>query len=277
MSLMTDAFSIILVEPQNPINLGTVIRAMKNMGFGRLSLVNPAPMAFDKTQISAHHTEDMLERMACFKTLDEALQECHESYGFSARVRSQTWATVAVEDAVARMLGVSERRGRVAMVFGREQTGLTNEELERCTFQVHIPTTEYSSLNLAQAVLIAMYEIRRQRQKGETHVEAACQEIGNYAPGSLPATLDQQRRLVQAIGDALVQVGYFKSEAPNAAVHRVQNILTRARLHEDEIHLLMGMCREVGNYARLLKRGIEPTTFRPKNSLLDGENTDESP
>ena len=266
---MMEAFSIILVEPQNPINLGTVIRAMKNMGFGRLSLVNPAPMAFEKTQISAHHTEDLLERIEVFKTLDEALQECHESYGFSARVRSQSWATVAVEDAVARMLGVTERGGRVAMVFGREQTGLTNEELERCTFQVHIPTTEYSSLNLAQAVLIAMYEIRRQRQKGEA--QAVCQEIENYAPGSLPATLDQQRMLVRAIGDALVNVGYFKSDAPNAAVHRVQNILMRARLHEDEIHLLMGMCREVENYARLLKRGIEPSKFRPKNSLLDGE------
>ncbi len=266
---MSEAFSIILVEPQNPINLGTVIRAMKNMGFGRLSLVHPAPMAFDKTQISAHHTEDLLERIEIFETLDEALADCHESYGFSARVRSQTWATVAVEDAVARMLGVAERGGRVAMVFGREQTGLTNEELERCTFQVHIPTTEYSSLNLAQAVLIAMYEIRRQRHAGTKRVDVVGQDIENFAPGSLPATLDQQRLLVRAIGNALVDVGYFKSDAPNAAVHRVQNILMRARLHEDEIHLLMGMCREVENYARLLKRGIEPSSFRPKNSLLD--------
>ncbi len=267
---MKDAVSIILVEPQNPINLGTVIRAMKNMGFEALSLVKPAPMAFDKTQISAHHTEDFLDKIQIFDSLDDALSQCHESYGFSARKRAQTWASVEVGDAVTRMFGLAREHKKMALVFGREQTGLTNEELERCTFQVHIPTSEYASLNLAQAVLIAMYEIQRQAMgmQAENAVQMPA-IIDNYVPGSAPATLDQQRRLVQAIAEALVTLGYYKSDAPNAAVHRVQNILTRAQLHEDEVHLLMGMCREVENYAKLLKRGIEPTQFRPKNSLLN--------
>lgn len=267
---MKDAVSIILVEPQNPINLGTVIRAMKNMGFEALSLVKPAPMAFDKTQISAHHTEDFLEKIKIYDSLDEALSHCHESYGFSARKRAQAWASVEVGDAATRMLSLVNENKKIALVFGREQTGLTNEELERCTFQVHIPTSEYASLNLAQAVLIAMYEIQRQlKTMCDPNGGQGTVVIDNYAPGSEPATLDQQRRLVQTIANALVSLGYYKSDAPNAAVHRVQNILTRAQLHADEVHLLMGMCREVENYAKLLKRGIEPTQFRPKNSLLD--------
>lgn len=267
---MTDAFSIVLVEPQNPVNLGTVIRAMKNMGFDDLTLVHPAPMALDRTQISAHHTEDFLEHIRQVDTLDEALGDCHASFGFSARRRSQTWASVPVEAAATKMLGLAELGGKTALVFGRETSGLTNAELERCTFQVHIPTTEYASLNLAQAVLIAMYEIRRQQALGKSVEDRALDRgIDNYAPGSLPATLEQQRMLVRTIAETLVTLGYYKSDAPNAAVHRVKNILTRACLHDDEIQLLMGMCREVENYAKLLERGVRPAHYRPKNSLFE--------
>ena len=91
---------MVLVEPQNPINLGTVIRAMKNMGMGRLRLVNPAAMDLDRTQISAHRTEDIVARMEVYGTLDEALSDMHVTYGFSARHRTRAWASLEMEDAV---------------------------------------------------------------------------------------------------------------------------------------------------------------------------------
>ncbi|MBQ1924834.1 MAG: TrmJ/YjtD family RNA methyltransferase [Proteobacteria bacterium] len=267
--MYSEQYSVILVEPQNPINLGTVIRAMKNMGIRQLSLVNPAEMDWEKTQISAHKTHEYLDTMKTFQSLDEALEGYQESYGFSARHRTQAWASAPVEEAIARSLGIAAGGGRIGLVFGREQTGLTNEELERCTFRVHIPTSDYTSLNLAQAVLIALYELFRQSSGEPETVHREQVAIDNYAPGSRPATLDEQRRLLRRMGESLVDIGYFKSEAPNMAVHRLQNILTRAQLHDDEIHLLMGMCSEVSNYARLLKRGIEPSHCRPRDSLLD--------
>ena len=267
--MFSDQYTVILVEPQNPINLGTVIRAMKNMGVGHLSLVNPAEMDWEKTQISAHKTREYLETMETFGSLDEALSGFQESYGFSARQRTQSWASAPVEEAVGRSIGIASGGGRIAFVFGREQTGLTNDELARCTFRVHIPTSDYTSLNLSQAVLIALHELFRQIHEVRDGSAPIRSIIDNYAPGSRPATLDEQRRLLKHAADTLVEIGYFKSEAPNMAVHRLQNILTRAQLHDDEIHLLMGICSEVGNYARLIRRGIEPARCRPRNSLLD--------
>ena len=85
---LLDQFVVVLVEPQNPINVGNVMRAMKNMGLSHLYLVNPAPMDLSRTQISAHRTQDYLENLKIFPTLDEALEGMHQSYGFSARERS---------------------------------------------------------------------------------------------------------------------------------------------------------------------------------------------
>jgi len=267
--MLSDQYTVILVEPQNPINLGTVIRAMKNMGVRHLSLVNPAEMDWEKTQISAHKTREYLDTMQTFHSLDDALAGFQESYGFSARQRTQSWASLPVEDAVARSLDIASDNRKIAFVFGREQTGLTNDELERCTFRVHIPTSDYTSLNLAQAVLISLHELFRQSNKPRTTQENASNIINNYTKDSRPATLDEQRRLLNKMGETLVEIGYFKSDLPNTAVHRLQNILSRAQLHDDEIHLLMGMCSEVFTYAKLVKRGIEPSKCKPRDSLLD--------
>lgn len=259
-----DSFQIVLVEPQNPINVGTVVRAMKNMGLRQLTLVHPAPMDLEKTQISAHHTEDMIASIRICETLDEALEGVHESFGFSARRRTQTWASLDMENAVSRSLVLARESRRIAFVFGREQTGLTNTELERCSCQVHIDTADYSSLNLAQAVLLACYTLRRQNTETPRH---DAPKLDNFARDSRPATLDERMRLLRTLEDTLVSIGYYKSQDPNTAIHRVQNLLNRADLHDDEYHLLMGMIREVGTYTKMLQRGCPPKCIRPRNAL----------
>lgn len=275
---LLDLYKVVLVEPQNPINVGNVIRAMKNMGLKHLALVNPAEMDLSRTQISAHRSADMLETLVIYQTLDEALADVHESYGFSARHRTQTWASLEMEEAVERSLGFARQNQKTAFVFGREQTGLTNEELMRCSCRVHITTSEYSSLNLSQAVLLACYALGRQYRGLESEqsepkaLAPAC--FQNHAPGTRPATQDERIRLMKSLEDALVEIGYFKSPDPNTAVHRVQNIVTRADLHNDEYHLLMGMLAEVRNYAKLMARGIEPKRMRPAKSYGTGENTE---
>lgn len=259
---------IVLVEPENPINVGTVMRAMKNMGFSELYLVHPAEMDMQKTQISAHRTDDLLQNIHTCDTLDEALTGVHESYGFSARTRSETWATLDMESAVGRAISITRNDQNVAYVFGRERTGLTNDELLRCTCRVHIETSSYSSLNLAQAVLLAVYATFRQsKSAGNSPVSRPVVQIDNHLPTSVPATIDAQRRLIERIESMLVDISYFKSQAPNSAMHRIQNILMRADLHDDEIQLLMGICAEVSNYARLIERGIRPPKIQANGKL----------
>lgn len=262
-----NAFKIILVEPQNPINVGTVMRAMKNMGLSRLALVHPAPMALERTQISAHHTQDMLDNIEIYDTLDDALLDVHESFGFSARKRTQTWASLEMENAVERSLALANKGQNIAFVFGREQTGLTNEELARCSCLVHISTSDYSSLNLAQAVLLACYSLLRQSRTPTEMLSASVPKLENHAPGSRPATQDERIRLMKTLEDALVEIGYFKSPDPNTAIHRVQNIFNRAELHNDEYHLLMGIFKEFLNYTGLIARGVTPKKIRPAKSL----------
>lgn len=278
MSTLLELYKVVLVEPQNPINVGNVIRAMKNMGLRHLALVNPAEMDLSRTQISAHRSEDMLTSLEVYDTLDAALADVHESYGFSARRRTQTWASLEMETAVGRSLGFAQQGQRTAFVFGREQTGLTNEELMRCSCRVHIATSEYSSLNLSQAVLLACYALGRQireisEEKTVVH-EVSASRFQNHAPGTRPATQDERIRLMKSLEDALVEIGYFKSPDPNTAVHRVQNIMTRAELHNDEYHLLMGMLAEIRNYAKLMARGIEPKRLRPAKSYVKDEAKD---
>ncbi|MBR4986804.1 MAG: TrmJ/YjtD family RNA methyltransferase [Proteobacteria bacterium] len=261
-----DLFKIILVEPQNPINVGNVMRAMKNMGLSKLALVNPADMDLSRTQISAHRTEDLLNHIEIFSTLDEALTGIHESYGFSARKRTQTWASLDMESAVSRSLALAEQDLAIAFVFGREQSGLTNEELARCSCRVHIETSDYTSLNLAQAVLLAAYELLRQARTPGNRVQNAT-PLENHAPNTRPATQDEMFRLLKTLESALVEIGYYKSPDPNTAIHRVHNLLTRADLHNDEYHLLMGMAKEISNYAALMEKNIPIRKIRPAKSF----------
>ena len=240
------------------------------MGLKHLTLVHPAEMDLQRTQISAHRTEDMLQSIEIVDTLDQALLDVHESFGFSARKRTQTWASLEMEEAVARALTQAKDALQIAFVFGREQTGLTNEELARCSCRVHIATSDYTSLNLAQAVLLACYSLLRQsRIQPDTH-HTCLPKLDNFAPGTRPATQDERIRLLKALENALVQIGYYKSPDPNTAIHRIQNLLNRAELHNDEYHLIMGMIAEITNYAGLIGRGITPKQLRPGKSFGDG-------
>lgn len=255
-SSLLDAFSVVLVQPQNPINVGTVMRAMKNMGLSRLSLVDAPAMDWDKTQISAHRTQEMLETTKHFASMEQAIAGSHIAYGFTARERSQTWQSLDLELAATQMLELARAGHNICLVFGREQSGLSNEELEHCAVKVCIPTSEYSSLNLAQAVLLASYELARGVRLGAQKVESTTVDIQSGTHQY--ATLQDRERLQGACKAALEQIGYFKSLAPNSVLHKFRQIMNRVDLSREEVDLLLGMFREIDNYARLLRRGIVP-------------------
>ena len=117
------------------------------------------------------------------------------------------------------------------------------------------------------ACVLACYALRRQNNGAPREI-AVAPMLENHAPGSRPATIDERTRLLRTLEQSLVDIGYYKSEDPNTAIHRVQNILLRAQLHDDEYHLLMGMIREVSNYARLVASGKCPPRLCPRKSIL---------
>ncbi|MGI8843489.1 MAG: TrmH family RNA methyltransferase, partial [Gemmatimonadaceae bacterium] len=145
---------MVLYEPQDPVNVGSVVRAMKNMGVDDLHLVRPKSFEPSGIERIAHATGDIVDRIRVHAELEPALGDCVMVAAFTARRRAAKRAVVDARDAALRLLA-DAAAGPVALVFGREDRGLPNEILDRAQLVVTIPTTEYASLNLAQAVMLA--------------------------------------------------------------------------------------------------------------------------
>src|SRR5258705_9421997 len=160
--LMTDSLLssvvVVLYEPQDHVNIAATIRAMKNMGLATLRLVRPVEYDVVRLEGIAHGTTDLIERIAHFNSFDEAVADCVRVVGYTARRRAAKMRIIDPKAAAAELLDVAAD-GRVAMVFGREDSGLPNEILDRVHAAVTIPTTDHASLNLAQAALIGFYEL----------------------------------------------------------------------------------------------------------------------
>src|SRR5688500_2622096 len=155
---LLDQVRVVLYEPQDPINIGAVVRAMKNMGVHDLRLVRPVEYEPNRIEQVAHDTRDVVARIRHFDTLEEALADCVRVAAFSARRRAAKWSRMAPRAMAADLLEWAER-GPVALLFGREDHGLPNEALDRAHVMVTIPTSTYASINLALAALLALYEL----------------------------------------------------------------------------------------------------------------------
>ncbi len=261
---LLDPFVVVLVEPQNPLNLGTVMRAMKNMGVEHLRLVNPAPMDLQRTQISAHRSTSLLERLQIYPCLDDAIADCHHTVAFTARQRTYQWPSAAPHQRCHTWLQTGQSGQRLALLFGREDSGLNNDELERCDEIVTIPTQpDYASLNLAQAVLIATYELFR----AATNPLQPTPHQAPQHPKITPAPIAMRNRMLAQIAHTLSAIGYFKSTSPNSVMHRLASILARAKPSNLEAQLLIGIFAEVMKFAHLVRRGIIPEALPPPDAF----------
>ncbi len=152
---------VVLVNTSHPGNIGGAARAMKNMGLSRLVLVDPEEFPSPKALARASGANDLLDNAQVVSTLEEALVGCSLVLGTSARDRRIPWPLLDPRECASKSLEQVALGGEVALVFGREYAGLTNEELQRCQFHVHIPSDpEFGSLNLAAAVQVLTYEVR---------------------------------------------------------------------------------------------------------------------
>jgi tRNA/rRNA methyltransferase len=237
-----DQIIVILNRPQKLVNIGGVVRAMKNMGLRRLRLV--APAAFDPYDIAgiAHRSDDILATLAILPDLDTALADTTFVVGTTARQRtslpSNTPRSIAPE------LLARAAQGPVALLFGPEDNGLTNSELDRCHQLVTIPTDPaYPSLNLAQALLLLAYELRM--------AEVAPPPAARRLP---PATNAQLEGLFGVAEQALWDVAFFKTEQAERMMRTLRDLIHRANPDTQEAALLTAMAREISHFARRATR-----------------------
>jgi len=248
---MLDNIRIVLVNTHHPGNIGAAARAMKNMGLSRLYLVDPKDFPSFEASQRASSATDVLSRAVVVDTLAEALQGCSFVCGTSARQRSVRWPQLDARECGQQLQQESEQH-EVALVFGRERSGLSNEELEQCQVLVNIPTAEaYSSLNLAQAVQVLSYEILMASQPAHQNSPAdASQTSRSLAQPPQAETMDEKDSLAtsdQLEGmyghflDALTQMNFFGKRNPEHIMRKLRCLFGRARPSQREVQIMRGI------------------------------------
>lgn len=236
---------IVLVGTQHPGNMGSAARAMKTMGLSRLVLVAPEKPIDRDAYAMAAGADDVLEAAAVLPDLAAAVADCHLVLGCTARSRRIALEELAPREAAARIDGRARGGGEVALVFGRERTGLDNEELQLCHAAVHIPANPaYSSLNLGAAVQVLSYELRMASL-------AATAAGGAYERRDPPASHAQLEGFFGQLGDALDAIDFHKGRTPDAAMRKLRRLFLRADLDEREVRLLRGVLADVERTAML--------------------------
>ena len=225
--------TIILVEPQNPGNVGMVCRAMKNMGLSGLRLVNPCRTDHSEALKFAVAARNLLEGALLFPTLEEALSDCPFSVATTRRHGKYRQEISTPEEIAAKVRGVKER-GRVALVFGREDSGLTTAEVALCRWHATIPTAgDFGSLNLAQAVLVFAYELFRSAGGSVPRQERA------------PAPGGELETLYGHMERTLLHIGFLNPQNPNHIMRTLRRIFARAELDSREVAVLRGMMAQI--------------------------------
>lgn len=241
---MLDCIRIVLINTSHPGNIGATARAMKNMGLTRLYLVAPKEFPAEQAVFRAANALDVLDNAVVCESLDEALLGVDLVAGTSARTRTIPWPLQTPRE-FAEQISASSTTGRatrgtrqVAILFGREDRGLTNAELQRCSRHLHIPTNpEYSSLNLAMAVQLICYELRMaQLVDNAQGIEQARQEWD--APW---ATDEDKERFFEHLQQTLIELGVLKPSAPRQLMTRLRRLYGRVDLDSMEVNILRGI------------------------------------
>jgi TrmH family RNA methyltransferase len=231
-----DNVRVVLVEPQDPVNIAAVVRAMKNMGVEQLRLVNSVEYDASRVERVAHDTRDIVARIRHFDSLDDAIADCVFAAGFTARRRKAKWKLVSPREVALPMIAAAAD-GPVAVFFGREDHGLSNESLDRAHAVVTIPTSDHPSLNLAQAVLIALYEL---------HLAAdASRTLAPPRKDAPPASAEQLQRYFTDAGKALASIDFFRTRNEELVLRSLRSLTYRAAPDAREIDMLRSIAIEV--------------------------------
>ena len=231
----SDSIKVVLVGTTHPGNIGAAARAIKTMGLRHLDLVSPKEFPSDEAIYRSKAAKDILEKASTYETLLESVKECEVVIGTSARNRKVPWPVLNPKDVSKEINLAVKNNSKVAIVFGREDRGLTNEELGLCNLHVHIPTTEeYSSLNLAQAVQIMTYEIRM------SFIEIENLENNQEWDVDL-ASAEQTERLIEHMDELMKELEFYDTENPRKLLMRVRRFFKRSGIDVMEANIFRGL------------------------------------
>lgn len=231
---------MVLVNTRNPLNIGAAARAMSNFGFEHLRVVNPFELAFREAR-SAVGAAPLLSQAGEFKSLAEALADCSLVVGTTALSRRDPQHTVRGLREGARLIRIRLRSGRVALLFGSEKRGLSNEDLSHCHWLMRIPTREeHRSMNLGQAVAVCLYELTRDPKSSFATKKLAL------------ATGGELELLTSLLFEALQDSGYLKksqdrekARSTSPAAEKIRRLIRRTNLSGSDAELLIGMLRQI--------------------------------
>ena len=229
-----DHIRVVLVETSHPGNIGATARAMKTMGLSQLRLVRPKYFPHADATAMASGADDLLGRAEVFDSLSAAIADCVAVVGASARLRTHHWPTLDVRDSVARLLAASADKP-LAVVFGRERTGLSNEEMDHCQWLLNIPANPaYPSLNLAMAVQIVGYELRM-----------AVAGAAIAATENEPAPAAELERFYEHLEQVMVMTEFLNPQNPRHLMRRLRLLFNRTTPDQNEVNILRGLLTSV--------------------------------
>lgn len=245
-----DRIIIVLVEPRNPDNIGGVVRAMMNTGLRRLRLVNPLVYDPERIDAAAHRSEVFQTGINTYSSVAEAVTDANLIVATSARSRRLTPRRITPRD-LAPILLDHTRTGSPAILFGREDWGLPNEIVDQAHYQLVIPTDPaYSSLNLAQAVLLTAYELRQAAVEATSQMGNGGQHHRIIDPDDPPATEAEMNAALDSIHAVLQAVGFYKPGQEPAKRIKLGRLLRRAQPTSSEAGLLRAMGYVLGKTAK---------------------------
>jgi TrmH family RNA methyltransferase len=232
---------IVLVEPSHPGNIGAAARAAKTMCIENLVLVNPAEFPSGQARARATGAIDVLERAELCDSLKEAIADCTFVVGASARERGLQCPVITPDD-LGRRVWQEFEQGNVAVVFGRESSGLSNEELDQCHYLTTIPANwEFSSLNIASAVQVICYEIYKAFLKKSSENKIVGDALEVHEVVDPLATVEQLENMFEHMQQVLHEIEFFDPKQPKLLMRRLRHLYSRARLTLVETNILRGI------------------------------------
>lgn len=225
---------IVLIRPTETGNIGSAARAMKTMGLSELVLVDPREFPSARATARASGADDLLAVVQVADSLESALEGCDLVMGSSARLRDLPWPLLNPREAAEKAWQHRDLASKIAIVFGSERSGMTNEEMDQCHFQIHIPANdEYSSLNLAASVQVISYELRMMYllSSGEPTHDQQEEEV---------ASREQMDQFYTHLFEVMEEVGYYRPEQPKLLRRRLRRLFNRPLMTHPEVQIMRG-------------------------------------
>jgi tRNA/rRNA methyltransferase len=237
---------IILSRPRYPENIGAAARAMRNMGLEQLIVVDPQNYDMPRVlKMATHGAVEVVEQIKVYADLRTALEPLSYIVGTTARLGGQR-QLVGSAARLAQKLAPISKENQVGLLFGPEDRGLTNADIRLCHELVNIPTAEFSSLNLAQAVMVVCYELRRYNQPGGK----------TFVPRL--ANRHELDGMYAQLKDILVRISYIQPDNPDYFLNNLRHFGTRMKLRAKEVSIIRGICRQIDWYGKKCYReGLE--------------------